>query len=103
MVLKGKLGYDDTLDVFGIHGISGIWGTISIGLFASLGAKGLFYGNSEQLVNQIIGVGATILISAVGTYVILKIVDALVGLRVNTEEEVEGLDYSQHGESGYYL
>ncbi len=103
MVLKQKLGYDDTLDVFGIHGISGIWGTISIGLFASLGATGLFGGNPAQLVSQIIGVGATILISAVGTYLILKIVDMVVGLRVTHEEEVEGLDYSQHGESGYYL
>lgn len=103
MVLKQKMGYDDTLDVFGIHGISGIWGTLSIGLFATLGATGLFAGNSAQLVSQLIGVGATILISAVGTFIILKVVDVTVGLRVTVEEEVEGLDYSQHGESGYYL
>ncbi|MEE9614119.1 MAG: ammonium transporter [Thermodesulfobacteriota bacterium] len=100
-VIKPRLGYDDTLDVFGIHGVAGTWGTLSVGLLASVGASGLFFGNPGQLFKQIIGVGATIAISVVGTFVILKVVDAVVGLRVTEEEEIEGLDYSQHGESGY--
>jgi Amt family ammonium transporter len=102
-VIKPRLGYDDTLDVFGIHGIGGIWGTISIGLFASVGATGLFYGDSSQIGKQLIGVAATIAFSAIGTFVILKVIDLVIGLRVTEEEEVEGLDYSQHGESGYNL
>lgn len=103
-VLKPRLGYDDTLDVFGIHGIGGILGTLAIGLVASVGGvSGLFFGDASQLWKQFIGVVATIAISIVGTYIILKVVDAIVGLRVSEEDEVEGLDYSQHGESGYNL
>lgn len=102
-ILKPRLGYDDSLDVFGIHGISGIWGSLSIGIFASVGAKGFLHGNPAQLWKQAVGVLVTAVIAAVGTYVILKVVDAVIGLRVSTEEEVEGLDYSQHGESGYNL
>ncbi|MCK4739896.1 MAG: ammonium transporter, partial [Deltaproteobacteria bacterium] len=101
--LKARLGYDDSLDVFGIHGIGGIWGAISTGLFASVGAKGAFFGNPAQLVPQITAVIATIILAVVVTYVILKIIDAVIGLRVSEDEEVEGLDYSQHGESGYNL
>lgn len=102
-ILKARFGYDDTLDVFGIHGIAGTWGTLATGLFASVGAKGLFYGNTGQLGIQVIGVLATIIFCAVLTFVILKIVDALVGLRVTHEQEVEGLDLSQHEERGYNL
>ncbi|MBI1910578.1 MAG: ammonium transporter [Deltaproteobacteria bacterium] len=102
-ILKPKLGYDDTLDVFGIHGIAGTWGTIATGLFASIGATGLFYGNPAQLVNQLIGAGVTIVLAVVGTYVILKAVDLAVGIRVATEEEIQGLDITQHEESGYNL
>lgn len=100
-MLKPRLGYDDTLDVFGIHGVAGTWGSLSVGIFASIGATGLIHGNAAQFVSQVIGVVATVVLSAVGTLVILKIVDLVVGLRVSAEEEVEGLDLSQHGESGY--
>jgi Amt family ammonium transporter len=100
-ILKPRLGYDDSLDVFGIHGVGGIWGALATGLFASIDAKGLFFGNPGQMVPQIVGVVATIVLAGVATFIILKIVDAIVGLRVTQEEEVEGLDISQHGESGY--
>ncbi len=103
-VIKPRLGYDDTLDVFGIHGVGGIWGTLSIGLFGSLGAAGLFAGGgATQLGKQFVGVVATIVLSAVGTFILLKLTGAIVGLRVSTEEEIEGLDYSQHGEVGYHM
>ncbi len=102
-VLKPKLGYDDSLDVFGIHGVGGTLGTISAGLFASVGATGLLFGNPGQLVKQLIGVSATVALASIGTYVIIKAVDAVVGFRVSLDEEVEGLDLSQHGESGYIL
>ncbi len=102
-VIKPRLGYDDSLDVFGIHGIAGTWGTLATGLFASVGATGLFYGNPAQLGKQFIGVIATILFSAIGTYLIFKILDITMGLRVTEDEEREGLDLSQHGESGYNL
>jgi Amt family ammonium transporter len=100
---KPLYGYDDTLDVFGIHGISGIWGTISVGLFASIGAKGLFFGGPSQLYKQVIGVVATVVLCGVGTYILLKVTDAIVGLRVSEEDEVLGLDLTEHGESGYNL
>ncbi|MEE8575589.1 MAG: ammonium transporter [Thermodesulfobacteriota bacterium] len=99
--LKPALGYDDSLDVFGIHGIGGIWGAVATGLFASVGAKGLFFGNSKQLLIQVIAVVATIVMAAVITFIILKIVDAVVGLRVTNDAEAQGLDLSQHGERGY--
>ncbi len=102
-ILKPYLKYDDSLDVFGIHGIGGIIGSLSIGLFASIGAKGLFTGDPSQLWKQFIAVAVTIVFSAVGTYIILKIVNALVGLRVTEEDEVLGLDLTQHGENGYQL
>lgn len=101
--LKARFAYDDTLDVFGIHGIAGSWGTLATGLFASVGAKGLFYGNPGQLGIQAIGVAAAIVFCVVLTFVILKLVDATVGLRVTNEQEVEGLDLSQHEERGYNL
>lgn len=100
---KPLYGYDDSLDVFGIHGISGIWGTISVGLFASIGAKGLFFGGPLQLYKQVIGVVVTVVFCGVGTYILLKVTDAIVGLRVTEEDEVLGLDLTQHGESGYTL
>ncbi len=102
-VLKPRLGYDDSLDVFGIHGVGGIWGAVATGLFASIGAQGLFFGNASQVGIQIVGVLATVVLASVATFVILKITDAITGLRVTEEEEVEGLDLSQHGESGYNL
>jgi len=100
--LKNKFGYDDALDVLGIHGIGGSWGAIATGLFASVGGgTGLFFGNPGQVVIQAVGVGATWAFSLIGTFVILKVVDGLVGLRVSKEEEVLGLDLSQHSEKGY--
>ena len=107
-VIKPRLGYDDSLDVFGCHGIGGIWGAIATGLFASAsinpdGANGLFFGNPGQLVNQLIGVAATVILSMIVTFIILKAIDLTIGLRVDDEDEFVGLDLSQHGESGYTL
>lgn len=101
--LKPKLGYDDSLDVFGIHGVGGIWGALATGLFASVGAKGAFFGNPAQFGIQVVGVVATIVLAVVATVIILFIVKAICGLRVSESEEVEGLDLSQHGERGYTL
>ncbi|MBI3600558.1 MAG: ammonium transporter [Nitrospinae bacterium] len=105
-ILKPKLGYDDTLDVFGIHGIAGTWGSLATGLFASklinpAGADGVFFGNTWQIVPQITGVIVTWLLAGVLTFIIIKLLDAVMGLRVTDEDEVMGLDLSQHGESGY--
>jgi ammonium transporter, Amt family len=106
--LKSKLGYDDSLDVVGVHGVGGTWGALATGLFASklvndAGGDGLFYGNPKQLWIQIVAVLSTYALAAVGTVIILKIVDAVVGLRVNEEDEVSGLDLSQHSETAYTL
>ena len=106
VLIKPSLGYDDSLDVFGIHGVGGTWGAIATGLFASAavgGVDGLFFGNPGQLVKQIIGVVATYLFAGIATFILLKVVDLLVGLRVSDEEEVTGLDISLHGEEGYRL
>lgn len=103
---KTKLGYDDSLDAFGVHGVGGIIGTIGAGLFASAainGVNGLFFGNAQQLVNQLIGIGVVALYSFVLSVIILKVVDALVGLRVDEKSEEQGLDIALHGEEGYFL
>jgi Amt family ammonium transporter len=107
--LKDRLRYDDSLDVFGIHGIGGALGTILTGVFAvgaftvtkdlPAGQQGLLEGNSGQVVTQLIGVGIALVWCAVVTFVILKVVDLLVGLRVSDEQERMGLDITQHGES----
>ena len=102
-MLKPKFGYDDTLDVFGIHGVAGTWGTLATGIFASIGATGLLHGNSGLLMSQAIGALVTIVLSAVGTLVILKAIDLTIGIRVSTEDEIQGLDITQHEESGYSL
>ncbi len=100
--LKNKMGYDDALDVMGIHGIGGTWGALATGLFASMGGgTGLFFGNPGQVMIQAIGVGATWIFVFAGTFLILKIVDGVVGLRVSKEEEVLGLDLTQHNERAY--
>jgi Amt family ammonium transporter len=106
--VKSRLGYDDSLDVVGVHGVGGTWGAIATGLFASkavneAGGDGLFFGNPGQLWTQIIAIAATYALAIVATYVILKIVDALVGLRVSDEEEMAGLDLSQHSETAYAM
>lgn len=105
-VIKGKLGYDDSLDAFGIHGVGGTLGALATGLFASklvnpAGNDGLFFGNPPLLVNQVIAVVATAVYAFVVTAILLKVLDATMGLRVSKEDEVTGLDLSQHGESGY--
>jgi Amt family ammonium transporter len=104
--LKPKFGYDDSLDVVGVHAVGGTWGAIATGLFASklvneAGANGLFFGNPGQLWVQALSVIAAWIYSFVLTFIILKVLDATVGLRVAEEEESEGLDLSQHGETGY--
>ena len=103
---KAKLGYDDSLDVVGVHGVGGTWGALATGLFATkavndAGGDGLFYGNPGQLWIQIVAVAATYVLAIVATVIILKVVDALVGLRVSAEDEVAGLDLSQHSETAY--
>jgi Amt family ammonium transporter len=104
--LKSKLGYDDSLDVVGVHGVGGTWGALATGLFASKavndgGGNGLFFGNPGQLWTQIVAVLATYALAIVATWGILKVVDAVVGLRVTDEDEVAGLDLSQHSETAY--
>lgn len=106
VMMKAKFGYDDSLDVVGIHGVGGTFGALATGIFASkavnaAGADGLLYGNPGQLVIQVGAVAVSILFAFVGTILILKIVDAVVGLRVSEEEERMGLDLSQHEERAY--
>ena len=106
--MKNRFGYDDSLDAFGVHGIGGTVGALLTGLFASTAinsaaANGLFYGNPKQLLNQIVAVLVTWTYCIVMSLVIIKVVDLLVGLRVTADDEIEGLDSAQHGESGYNL
>jgi Amt family ammonium transporter len=106
VVLKNQLGYDDSLDVFGVHGVSGIVGPILVGIFATRAvndvghgsAVGLVDGHAGQILSQLYGVLAVAAFSAVATWVLLKIIDAVIGLRVTREEETEGLDTVLHGE-----
>ncbi len=103
--VKPKLGYDDTLDAFGVHGVGGIVGALLTGVLATplvqSGAKGLFYGNAHQLTIQLIAVLATILFSGAGTYLLFLVVDKLFGLRATPKEEAIGLDEAMHGETAY--
>ncbi|MBF0551411.1 MAG: ammonium transporter, partial [Deltaproteobacteria bacterium] len=106
VMLKSKLGYDDSLDVVGVHCVGGTWGALATGLFASKvinsdGADGLFFGNPSQLWIQFVGVAVTMVFAFVMTIILLKVVDAIVGLRVSDEDEVKGLDLSQHDETAY--
>jgi Amt family ammonium transporter len=106
VMLKGKLGYDDALDAFGIHGVGGALGAILTGVFAAEvwgGANGLMDGNSALFVENIIGVLAAAAYSIVVTFVLLKVIDATIGLRVSNDEENEGLDTNLHGEEGYHM
>jgi ammonium transporter, Amt family len=106
LTLKDKFGYDDALDVVAIHGVGGFWGALATGLFATTavnpdGANGLLFGNPNQFVIQFAGVFAVIVFSITVTAIIVKIIDMTIGLRVSDEEEVQGLDLSQHSEVGY--
>ena len=99
--LKRMLGYDDSLDAFGVHGVGGIVGAILTGVFAAKdigGTAGLLEGNGGQVVTQLLGVGVTVVYGAIATFVILKVVDLVIGLRVPEEQEREGLDIALHGE-----
>jgi Amt family ammonium transporter len=114
--VKARLGYDDSLDAFGVHGAGGTIGALLTGIFATgvvnpifgtdahghVNAVGVIDGHWRQLVNQATGVGIAWVLGAVGTLIILKVVDLVIGLRVEPEHEVEGLDITQHGEEGYY-
>ena len=108
VLVKPRLGYDDSLDVVGVHCVGGVWGALATGLFASklvnsAGADGLFYGNPGQLLIQVIAVVVTMVFSFVISYVLFKILDATMGLRVTPEDEVAGLDITEHQETGYSL
>ena len=113
--VKTRFGYDDSLDAFGVHGAGGTLGAVLTGIFAVSAvnpifkdaqgnplASGLLEGNAYQLLNQLVGVAIAWVLAIVGTLAILKLVDVTIGLRVSEEEEVQGLDLSQHGEEGYY-
>lgn len=103
-VIKPRLGYDDSLDAFGVHGIGGIWGAIATGLLASPAIQsyqGLFYGNPEQLWIQVKAVIATLIYSGAVTFILFWVTDKIVGVRVTDNEETEGLDITQHGETAY--
>ena len=115
-VVKARFGYDDTLDAFGVHGAGGTAGAILTGVFASSAinpifkdakgntiASGLLEGNGHQLLNQFAGVGIAWILAIVGTFVILKFVDIVIGVHVTEEHEIQGLDLTQHGEEGYYF
>jgi Amt family ammonium transporter len=108
VLVKPKLGYDDSLDVVGVHCIGGIWGALATGLFASklvnaAGGDGLFFGNPGQMLTQLIAVVATLAYSFIISYILFKILDATMGLRVATEDEIAGLDLTEHQETGYSL
>jgi Amt family ammonium transporter len=105
--LKSKFGYDDTLDAFGVHGVGGTLGALLTGVFASKAISGdpaksgLLEGNPQQFVNQAISVVVAAALAVIGTFILLKVLDAIMGLRVTPEQEIQGLDISQHGEEGY--
>ena len=106
VMMKGRIGYDDSLDVVGVHGVGGTWGALATGLFASVavnagGANGLFFGNPKQLVVQAGAVCASAVYAFLVTWVLFKVLDKAMGLRVTDEDEVMGLDLTQHGEAGY--
>jgi Amt family ammonium transporter len=103
---KTKFRYDDSLDAFGVHGVGGTLGTVMAGVFASLainagGANGLLFGNAKQLAVQVQGVLLVAAYSFIVSLVLFKIIDATIGLRVDKDQETEGLDITQHGETGY--
>jgi len=106
--LRDKMAVDDALDVWAVHGVGGTVGALATGLFATVtvnaaGGNGAFFGNPHQLLVQATAVGATVLYAGSATFVILKAIDLVVGLRVDPEEEIAGLDHSQHGELAYQM
>ena len=108
VVMKNRFGYDDSLDVVGVHGVGGTWGALASGVFASkavnaAGRDVLLSGEVGPLGVQLVAIVATWVFAALVTFVLLKVLDATMGLRVSTEEEQMGLDLSQHNEAGYSL
>jgi Amt family ammonium transporter len=101
VLLKSKFGYDDSLDVVGIHGLGGTFGALATGVFATIGAEGLIAGSPKQLWIQFVSVVATWVFCFVASFILFKVVDALMGLRVSEEDEIKGLDVTQHNETGY--
>jgi ammonium transporter, Amt family len=107
-IVKQRFGVDDALDVVGVHGVGGTWGALATGLFATIavnstGGNGLLYGNAQQLLIQFVAVAASWAYACTMTFVILKAIDAVIGLRVPEDEEVLGLDSTQHGEVAYQI
>jgi Amt family ammonium transporter len=105
-VIKGKLGYDDSLDAFGVHGVGGTVGTIATGIFAQKainagGADGLLFGNVHQFLVQGLMLIVAVAFAAIMTFIIFKIIDALIGMRVEEKNEVVGLDLTQQSEAAY--
>lgn len=103
ILLKAKLKYDDSLDAFGVHGIGGTFGAIITGVFATVGATGLLAGNAKQLMTQLIAVVAAGAYAVIVTLIITFVLDKTIGLRVEKEDEIMGLDQTQHSESGYNM
>jgi Amt family ammonium transporter len=101
LLFRVSRGIDESLDVWAVHGIGGTWGAIATGIFASVGATGLLTGNPSQVITQIIAVGATWVYAFVATYILAKVVDVTIGLRVEEVEEDIGLDIAQHAEKAY--
>lgn len=105
-LVKAKLGYDDSLDAFGVHGIGGTWGAIATGFFATTtvnpaGADGLFYGNAAQVMKQLLGVGTGWVFAAVMTFIIVKFIGLFMQINADKDQEVQGMDLTEHGERGY--
>ncbi|MCQ1534446.1 ammonium transporter [Methanosarcina sp. KYL-1] len=103
VMLKGRFGYDDSLDAFGVHGVGGITGAILTGIFASVGSAGLLLGNPEQLLLQVEGVVITLIYASVCTFIIGFVLHRTIGLKVSESEENIGLDRTQHGEAAYNI
>ena len=107
-IIKPKMGYDDALDAFGVHCVGGIWGALATGLFASkavnaAGADGFFFGGSGLFLKQLIAVGATLAYAVIVTFILYKIIDAVLGIRIEERDEEMGLDLSQHHERAYTI
>jgi Amt family ammonium transporter len=107
-LIKPRFGYDDALDVFGVHCIGGIWGALATGLFASkainpAGADGLFFGNPKQFLIQATAVGVTLVYSFVASYIIYKVINIFIKVRVQEKDEILGLDLTQHHENAYTI
>ncbi len=103
-LLRDRLAIDDALDVFAVHGVGGIWGAIGVGVFAVAaigGVPGLVEGNVDQLIIQIVAVAFTVVFASSMTFIIIKVIDVALGLRVNEDEEEAGLDIAVHGETAY--